>query len=339
MSIQENYLLSSLTTFQIGGKADFFVEIRNQSDLVAALEFAHKKTIPIFVLGGGSNILISDEGYRGLVIRNKLSTLTIEDSGEITVGAGEVWDEVVTAAVKKNLAGIECLSGIPGSAGGAVVQNIGAYGQTLSDVVTEVTAVSLESGEEKIFTPTDCKFEYRGSWFKKNPGKYIVTKFKIHLNREAKPTITYPDVLKNFAGNPNPTLSEVREVIVQIRASKGYVIMADYESYKTAGSFFKNPVIEESQFEKLQPLFGDEGLNRFWKTPKGIKLAAAFLMQEAGFPKGYQEGEVGISPKHSLSIVNFGNATASEVKELAEKIKSVVFSKFGVELEEEVLYV
>ncbi len=339
MEIKSNQLLSELTTFRIGGPASFFAEVASMDELNQAMEFAKSKNLAVFVLGGGSNILVSDSGFDGLVIRNKMKGLTIQDSGGVIVGAGENWDDVVAAAGKKNLAGVECLSGVPGSAGGAVVQNIGAYGQTVGDLVTKVYAVDLATGEEKHFSADECQFVYRNSMFKKNPGKYIVTKFELRLNPSGSPMISYPQVKKHFEKISNPTLQQVREFIIQIRASKGYVIMEGFERFNTAGSFFKNPVVNDQLFEKLKPMFGDETLNRFWQMPNGVKLAAAFLLQEAGFEKGYREGNVGISPKHSLSLVNFGGGTANEVLELAKKIKSVVLEKFGVELEEEVLYV
>lgn len=352
MQIQENYPLSKLTTFGLGGPADFYVEVERISELHEALDFAHLKKLPVFVIGGGSNVLVSDDGFRGLVIRNHIPSLDVEDSGMVWIGAGENWDMVVATSIEKNLAGIECLSGVPGSAGGAVVQNIGAYGQTLGDIVEKVHTIEVATGKEKEFLVNDCEFEYRSSYFKKNPNKYVVTKFLIKLLPNGQPNISYPHVRKNFEKKSKPSLSDVREFIIKLRASKGYVIMPGYDCFLTAGSFFKNPIITQEQFEKLAPMLGDESLNRFWpastshdevgrggKTPKGVKLAAAFLMESAGFGKGYQDGNVGISPKHSLSLINLGNASASEVKDLAKKIKGVVLEKFGVELEEEVLYV
>ena len=337
LEYKSNYPLSELTTFHIGGPASFFVEVTNENELKEALDFANSKKKSVMAIGGGSNLLISDKGFDGLVIRNKIKELVVNDSGEVMVGAGENWDDVVGVTVEKDLSGIEALSGVPGSAGGAIVQNIGAYGQTIGDLAKEVHAINTETGEEKIFSANQCEFVYRNSFFKQNPGKYIVTRFTFKLVPGGEATITYRDVKKHFEGRPQPTLSEVRQFIIRLRASKGYLIMPGYESYNTAGSFFKNPMVSQKQYEKLKPMLGDITLNRFWETPKGIKVAAAYLMQEAGFGKGYKEGNVGISPKHSLSIVNFGGATANEVIAFADKIKKVVLEKFGVALEEEVL--
>lgn len=338
MEFISNYPLSQLTTFHIGGPADYFVAVTNEAEVKQALEFAREKKLPVLVLGHGSNVLVSDEGFHGLVIHNQIKGLKLEDNGLMQIGAGEDWDEVVARAVENNLAGIECLSGIPGSAGGSLVQNIGAYGQTLGDLVIEVEAVETITGNHKTFLPKDCGFEYRNSWFKSNPGQFIVTNFKLQLRPAGRATLTYPDLLKKF-GATSPSLREVRSAVLEIRASKGYLIMPGYESYNTAGSFFKNPIVSGEQFEKLRPSFGEESLNRFWPTANGVKLAAAFLLQEAGFGKGYRAGRVGISPKHSLSLINFGGAKAAEIKALAEKIKHVILEKFGVRLEEEVLYI
>lgn len=339
MDIQANYPLAELTTFHIGGPALYFAKTANLDELKSALAFAREKNLAVLVLGGGSNLLVSDKGFDGLVIHNKIKGLTIEDSGLVTVGAGENWDEVVAQTVGKGLAGIECLSGVPGSAGGAVVQNIGAYGQTAGEVVLKVSAIEINTGQAKNFSTAECGFKYRSSWFKSNPNKYIVTSFQLKLKPGGEPTITYAHVKKHFDGKPEPSLSDLRQFIIRIRASKGYLIMPGYEGYNTAGSFFKNPVISQEQFEPLRLKFGDPALNRFWITPNGVKLAAAYLMEESGFHKGYREGNVGISPKHSLSLVNFGNASASDVKALADKIRNVILEKFGVSLEEEILYV
>ncbi|MBI2356397.1 MAG: UDP-N-acetylmuramate dehydrogenase [Candidatus Doudnabacteria bacterium] len=338
MKVEENYSLKNLNTFEIEAKARFFVEAASEQEIFEALEFARNKNLEIFVLGGGSNILLSDAGFEGLVIKNNIAELRITDYG-LTVGAGENWDDVVAPAVEKNLAGIECLSGVPGTAGGAVVQNIGAYGQTLSDAVSEVHVIEAASGRSKIFGKQECEFEYRNSIFKRKPGKYIVTKVILMLNMGTAPNTSYPHVKKHFEKKPNPTLADVRQFIIKLRASKGYLIMPGYESYKTAGSFFKNPIVSREQFEPLKPLLGDASLNRFWEVPNGMKIAVAFLMEQAGFQKGYREGSVGISPKHSLSLVNFDGAKASEVKALADKIKLAVSEKFGVKLEEEILLV
>lgn len=339
MDIREQYNLSNVTTFAIGGPANYFCVVQSIDDLAEALDFSSNKKIPVLILGGGSNVLISDSGFEGLVIQNQIQGLIIEDSGLVRIGAGENWDGIVNSIVKKELAGVECLSGVPGTAGGGLVQNIGAYGQTLGELVVSVEAVEISSRKSRVFSPQECEFEYRSSFFKRNPNKYIVTGFQIKLIPQGKPSTSYPHVAKHFEKNPNPSLSEVREFIIRLRGSKGYLQLPGYERYNTAGSYFKNPIVSFNQYKQLESILGSADLNRFWPLDNGVKIAAAFLMQEAGFAKGYQEGNVGISPKHSLSIINLGQAKAIEVKTFAEKIKKVVEEKFGVRLEEEVLYI
>ncbi len=338
LKIAENFQLAPLTTFRIGGLATFFAEVNSEQELSEAIGFARKQELPIFVLGGGSNILISDQGIEGLVIQYQRKGVRVQ--GEILEAqAGESWDDVVALAVKHNLAGIECLAGVPGSAGGAVVQNIGAYGQTLGDAVSEVSVVELATGKLKRFSPAECEFEYRNSLFKKNPGRYLVTSFSLKLLSGGLPNISYPQVAKHFGHESTPSLAQVRDFVIRLRASKGYVIMPGFECYQTAGSFFKNPVVSSEQFNHLKPLLGEAELNRFWPSERGVKLAAAYLLERAGFSKGYREGAAGISPKHALSLVNFGQAQAREIRTLADKIKQRVWEKFGVKLEEEVLLV
>ena len=338
MQIEENKSLAELTTFQIGGKAKFFVRVESATEALQAVDFARQKNLPIFVLGRGSNIVVSDRGFEGLVIKNEIKGLEIKGS-LMEIGAGETWDDVVRSAVERKLAGIECLSGIPGSAGGAAVQNIGAYGQTLADVVSNIEAIEVATGESKIFLRQECEFTYRSSLFKNNPNKYIVTKFQLKLDPAGEPTVTYAHIVKHFEKRPKPNLAELRQFIIKIRGSKGYLIMLGYESYKTAGSFFKNPVVSLAQFEKLKDELGDRSLNRYWEQPNGVKIAVAYLMEKNGFVKGYRKGSVGISPKHSLSIINLGHAKASEVKKFAEEIKKTIKDKTGIDLEEEILYV
>jgi UDP-N-acetylmuramate dehydrogenase len=339
MQVKQNISLKNLNTFGVEASARFFVEATKDEEVLAALEFARKNNLPVFILGGGSNVLLSDKEIDGLVIQNKILGLNIESDGTIEIGAGEDWDHVAEQVVTKNMAGIECLSGVPGSAGGAVVQNIGAYGQTLGDTVSHVEVIEIVSGQKRTFDAKECEFGYRKSLFKVNPSKYVVTRFEIKLKPDGQATVSYPHVKKHFEKKPNPSLAEVRQFIIRLRANKGYVIMPGYESYKTAGSFFKNPIVNAEQFELLKPILGDISSNRYWEIPNGVKIAAAFLMQEAGFAKGYREGNVGISPKHSLSLVNFDGARATELKMLADDIQKKVFEKFGVKLEEEVLLV
>ena len=339
MEFLKDYGLAELTTIKIGGKADYFCIVHSEQELREAWAKARQAGWPIMMLGNGSNVVISDAGFQGLVIRNQIMGLEFRPDGEVLVGAGENWDEVVAASAKKRLAGIECLSGIPGSAGGGVVQNIGAYGQTLGDVVVRVQALETATGSMREFAAAECNFEYRNSLFKRQSNQYLVTQLTLCLQPNGTPHAEYPEIQKIAKERGGLNLEQLREQILAIRAKKGYLIMPGIDSYNTAGSFFKNPVVGAEKFEELKPLLGDQSLNRFWPVANGVKLAAAFLVQEAGFPKGYRTGRVGISPKHALSIVNFGGAASAEVTALAAEIKTAVAAKFGVELEEEILYI
>ncbi|MBI4135712.1 UDP-N-acetylmuramate dehydrogenase [Candidatus Uhrbacteria bacterium] len=336
---RENEPLAPYTTFKIGGPAKYFFVAKSADDMVATVSAALDCGVPFFVLAGGSNILVSDQGFDGLVILSAIKGLHTELKGGkamVTAGAGENWDELVARATEQNWAGIECLSGIPGTVGAAPVQNIGAYGQSVGDVVHSVEAVDSRDGARITFDNAGCEFGYRASIFKKMKGRYIIVAVTIALAPNAPPLLAYHDLQECFKGK-SPMLSEVRRAVIEIRARKGYVIMPEYECYKTAGSFFMNPIISDTEFQALRPKIKECPSPWYWELDDGrIKVSAACLLQSAGFSKGYRKGNVGISPKHSLSIVNFGGASAVDVVGLAEDIKKSVQEKFGINLKEEV---
>lgn len=339
MEIREKVKLADYTTFKVGGDAGYFTIVRSEEDAKEAVNFAKQKKIPIFILGGGSNIVVSDDGFQGLVIKNEIKGLEVKGD-YMEAGGGENWDELVKVAVEMDLQGIECLSGIPGSFGGAVVQNVGAYGQTLADRIDSVEALDTESGQIKFLGKRECLFAYRTSLFKQNPGKYIVTKATMKLYPNRQPTLAFPAVERFFADNPNPTLLDVRKAVIEIRAGKGMVISAMHESYKSAGSFFTNPVISREDFDKIFTMIKCPD-NWYWLDESGllVKVAAACLITQAGFAKGQMIGQAQVSPKQPLAIINPGKATAADIKSAAETIKAAVRDKFGVELTEEIIYV
>lgn len=342
LNIEQDKLLAPYTTFNVGGAAKYFIEVFDEKGLLQAIEFAQDKNLPIFILGGGSNILISDEGFDGLVILNRIKGLEIDPvSGRVRMGAGEVWDEMVKKVVEASLGGLECLSGVPGSVGGAVVQNIGAYGQTISDVIEEVEILNTETLNIEKLSAAECKFVYRNSLFKSNPGKYVLNYVVMKLMPDGKPAITYHDLVDYFQGR-EPTVAEVRDAVIEIRARKGMVITQSHESYQSAGSYFKNPIIEKMHFDEIHPDLSVDAPATpwFWELPDGrIKIAAAFLIGAAGFGKGTSFGEAGVSPKHNQSLINLGNAKAIDIKNLSDKIKIAVEKKFGIPLEEEILMI
>lgn len=347
INIQENKPLKQLTTFDIGGSADFYATISSTVDLAAALDFAKSRKLEIFVLGGGSNILVSDQGFTGLVIQNQIKGFEAKEIPEgvlVKIGAGEDWDHVVERCVNKGLHGIECLSGVPGSAGGAVVQNIGAYGQTIGDVVKSVDVVELKTGNKKTLNSNQCEFEYRQSLFKKNSSEYIVTGFEIQLKKTESSSLTYHDLINYFKDKTGaPSLTDVRKAVIATRAKKGYLVLPGYEKFKTAGSFFKNPVVDRDSFLKIKDWKEKHKIKGecldpwFWEVSRNkIKIAAPCLILHAGFKKGFIKGKVGVSPKHPLALINLGGASASELLNLAEEITQTVKEKFGIELEKEV---
>ncbi|GAC1413297.1 MAG: UDP-N-acetylmuramate dehydrogenase [Candidatus Doudnabacteria bacterium] len=323
INLEQNKTLAPLTTFGIGGGAKYFTEVRNEDELLEALEYAQKEKLEILVLGGGSNILISDSGFDGLVILNRIKGVKVHGDA-VTVGAGEDWDELVVKTIENNLVGIENLSGIPGTVGGAVVQNIGAYDQTFGDTVDFVNVINCKTLIKEQLKAADCHFAYRNSVFKENIGNYAVTSVQLKLN-----------VTEN-----SESLHKSRNKTLTTRAQKGMLISDEVESYRSAGSYFKNPIIAKDHFDNVFEGIKDTPPDKAWFWEVGadkVKLSAAYLIELSGFKKGYENNGAGISPKHNLSLINVNNATAQSVDDLALAIKKAVAEKFRVNLEEEVI--
>ncbi|HMY71646.1 MAG TPA: UDP-N-acetylmuramate dehydrogenase [Blastocatellia bacterium] len=344
--IQENVSLAPLTTLGIGGAARFFVEVGSEDELHATLDFAAQRRLPVFILGGGSNLLIADEGFPGLVIRVALKGIVWGE--QVTVGAGESWDDFVGQCVERNLAGIECLSGIPGSVGGTPVQNVGAYGQEVSETITKVRALDRLSNRIVELSNADCRFGYRTGIFNSTErDRYVVLAVTYALRPAGEPALRYPDLKNFFAGRTDrPTLNEVRQAVIAIRAQKGMVIQPNDPNCRSAGSFFKNPVLAVEDFARLEASAQAQGLLRegerlphFSAADGQIKVPAAWLIERAGFQKGYAKGQAGISSKHTLAIINRGNATAREVLALVQEIQQRTAARFGVQLTPEPVFV
>lgn len=322
-----------LTTFGVGGKIDTYIEVESRGELPEAVKKIKEKNLPIFILGGGSDILVSDKDFKGAVI--KYIGNNIEIDGELLVAeAGVEWDELVEKAVEENLQGIECLSGIPGTTGAAPIQNIGAYGQEIKDTFVSLTAYDMENDKFVEFKDKDCLFGYRESIFKKKEywQKYIITDVTLKLKKGGKPSITY-DSLIRFLGEKNikdPTLRDVRESVLTIRAGK----FENPKEVGNAGSFFKNPTLTVEQLMKLKSTYPeiparDNGDGTF----KGM---AGWFIEQAGW-KGKTFKGAGVSSKHALILINpKGQATAKDIFELSEKIIEDIDKKFGVKLEREV---
>lgn len=360
MEIKKNYPLKELTTLKVGGPARYFVKVSTEEEVARALTFARKQDLNVFVLGGGSNILVSDYGFDGLVIKNEIKGIETKIKRQVvllTVGAGENWDDIVGLAVKNNWQGIECLSGIPGTLGAAPIQNINAYGQSFESVCRQVVAVDIKNTKAKTFKNGDCEFSYRDSLFKRSTGRYLITRITLELKRGGDPLLEYRDFQERFSDlRGKPDLRDVRKAVIEVRAKKGYVILPGYECYKSAGSFFLNPIVESSEFRRIRSFVERwkskntvkvEGATRsgcpdpwFWELPTGkVKLGAACLMETAGFHPGYKKGKVAISPKHALALINLGGAKAKDVLDLAKKIQDRVYNKFSILIEPEVQFV
>jgi UDP-N-acetylmuramate dehydrogenase len=336
--LKENVSLKNLTTFKVGGKARYLAKVKDKKELVDAINFTRKKNIPIFVLGGGSNVLISDKGFGGLVIcyvGRKVSFKKIDEEHILVkADAGVIWDKLVELVVKKNLQGIEFLSGIPGTVGASPVQNIGAYGQELKDVFYKLVAYDLKSNKFVKFDRKKCQFGYRESFFKKpeNKGRFIITSVTLRLNRNTSPKIKYTSLVEYLdkKGIKKPTLKEVRQAILELRRQK----LEDPAIFGNAGSFFKNPIIKENLFKEFARKYPD--IPHFPAGTKKIKLFAGWLIEKAGW-KGKKYKNAAVSNKNALVIVNpKGQATAREIKELSEKIIEDVYRKFNIKLEPEV---
>jgi UDP-N-acetylmuramate dehydrogenase len=345
MVIQENLPLAPLTTLNVGGPARYFAEARTVADVRAAVDQARSHQWPLFVLGGGSNLVISDAGWPGLVLKIAIGGMDFRfenGQGIFEVGAGQQWDTLVGAAVERNCAGIECLSGIPGSVGGTPVQNVGAYGQEVAETISGVQALDLRDGQVRELCNEACGFGYRTSIFNTSEkGRYIIVGVTYALRPGGEPRIQYADLKKYFAGRTRPSLAETREAVRQVRASKSMLITPGDEDARSAGSFFKNPVLSESEYFAVAERAAARNLQipSYPALEAHRKISAAWLVEQSGFHKGYTKGPVGISRKHALAIVNRGGATAADVIALKNEIQQRVLGTFGVQLHPEPVFV
>jgi UDP-N-acetylmuramate dehydrogenase len=338
MLLEENKPLAPYTTFGIGGPARWFVQAHAIADVVEAAQWARERGVPVFVLGGGSNLLVSDRGFDGLVLHVAIRGVSEQDVGRDTVlfrvAAGEDWNRFVQRAVDENCAGIECLAGIPGTVGGTPVQNVGAYGQEVASVIGRVCAYDLRDGGVVEFGREQCEFAYRRSRFNTTDrGRYVVLRVDYQLRRGGAPELRYADLQRAFAADAKPSLAEVAETVRQIRQRKGMLLVAGDADCRSAGSFFKNPVVAAENAERISAAAGRE-VPRFSAGSDGlVKIPAAWLIEHAGFAKGYALGAAGVSTKHTLALVNRGGASALDVLSLADQIRNAVQDKFGIALE------
>ena len=341
MTLQENIPLAPFTTFGVGGPARYFIAASDQQEVLDAVRFAADRSLPLFVLGGGSNLVVSDSGFPGVVLKIGLrGILEREEKGKriFDVAAGEDWDSFVALTVAQDCAGIETLSGIPGSVGGTPVQNVGAYGQEVSETITSVRVLDMDSMQVHDLGNGECGFAYRTSIFNStHRGRFIVLRVTYALTPGGKAKLTYADLQKRFADYPGtPPLATVRDAVRKIRHSKGMLIVEGDPDCRSAGSFFKNPIVSANVYDDI--VQAAQSMSIFGTPPKypagegQVKLSAAWLVEHAGFKKGYGNGPVGISTKHTLALVNRGGATAADILALKQEVQSGVQQKFGIEL-------
>jgi UDP-N-acetylmuramate dehydrogenase len=340
--LQRDVPLAPLTTIGIGGPAKFFLRAESVSDVREALAWAAMQALPLFVLAGGSNLLIADEGFEGLVLQIALRGIAFGEDGRATVAAGEPWDEFVASAVARGFAGVECLSGIPGFTGATPIQNVGAYGQEVAETIVAVEALDRASGAIVGFTNDECRFGYRASRFKNlERERYIVLAVSFQLRPGGAATVKYPDLRKYLDehGVQMADLAAVREAVIAVRKRKGMVLDPSDPDTRSDGSFFMNPIIPVAELTpflaRARARFGDDHAVPHFPAGDEVKLSAAWLIEHAGFTKGFVLGNVGLSSKHTLAVINRGGGTAREVVELVKLIQGKVRECFGVEMHPE----
>ena len=339
MLLREQVSLAPHTTFGIGGPARYFVEATDEGSVLEAVRYARENRLPLFVLGGGSNLLVSDVGFPGVVLH--IAMMGIEQEGNLfRAAAGENWDNFVSLAIDRGYGGIECLAGIPGTVGGTPVQNVGAYGQEVSTTITTVRILDrnhLTFGELPAAT---CGFSYRRSIFNStHRDRFIVTRVVYRLRPKAFPVMSYPDLKRYFHDRQDtPTLAEVAAAVREIRHQKGMLLVEGDPDCRSAGSFFKNPMVPQAQYDGIA---AQSALQvPCYPAPRGyVKIPAAWLVEQAGFQKGFALGAAGISSRHTLALINRGGATASDMVLLRDLIAAKVEQGFGVHLEPEPVWV
>jgi UDP-N-acetylmuramate dehydrogenase len=328
--------LSKYTSLRVGGPATKIVQVSTEAQIIAAIEEAGNT--PILIMGGGTNVLIADKGFEGTVIRISNNSVQSEvdacSGGTLTIGAGEDWDSFVQTTINSGFAGLETLSGIPGTVGAAPIQNIGAYGHEVSEFITRVRTYDRQLKEIYTFTNSQCEFTYRNSYFKAHPGRYVVleVQFQLRIGEFSDP-ITYLELSKKLGIEPGDKASVIatRAAVLELRASKGMLLSPDDRDSWSAGSFFTNPIISQQAADALPDAAPK------WPLNDGrVKISAAWLIENAGMHKGDEVGGARISTKHVLALTNSGDATAADIAELARRARGQVREVFGITLEAEV---
>lgn len=343
LRVERDVPLALRTTLELGGAAEYFVEVSDEASIARALAWARERELAVSILGGGSNVVVSDAGARGLVVSIASRGIVWEERGRrvrVTAAAGEPWDPLVATTVARGLGGLECLSGIPGRVGAVPIQNVGAYGQEVSTTIVSVRVLDRASGEVTESSPEACAFAYRQSAFKRAPARSIVLAVSFELERDAAPLVAYDQLAQALerAGTPS-SLASVRATVLALRRAKSMVIEPDDENRRSVGSFFVNPVVDASEAERVVSQALAAGLvaapNEIprWPADGGkVKLAAGWLVERAGFARGARRGAVGISTRHALALVHHGGGTSAALLALAREVRDGVQARFGVTL-------
>lgn len=347
--------IAEYTTIGLGGKAKYFISCQTVDEIRSAIEFGERENLRIEILGGGSNVIFPDEGFDGLVIKIDSKGISLdadERCTRVSASAGEVWDDLVKMCVEKNIAGVECLSGIPGSVGATPIQNVGAYGQEVQDTIVCVKAMNRKSLEIVELNNGRCEFGYRKSRFKsKDKDRFVIVEVCYKLQNDGEPLIRYDELLDYIKSKKKETeeriqekgkitLSIVRDAVLALRRRKSMLIDPADPNSRSVGSFFVNPVLSEVEHSSFKERLSLIGIKRapFYKDPHGVKIPAAWLVENAGFSKGFRKNGVGISSNHSLALVNF-SGTRKEILSLASEIEDAVFEKFGIRLQKEAVVI
>lgn len=330
--------LAPYCTMGVGGPARFLVEVADETAVLAAFQWAQERGLALYLLGGGSNLVVADTGVDGLVVQVALKGVRSRDVGdgvEVTAAAGEPWDALVAHTVERGWAGLECLSGIPGLVGATPIQNVGAYGQEVSQTVTAVRALDRRAGDIVTLAGEGCGFGYRTSRFKRDePDRFIVLSVTYRLRPGGAPAVRYADVERELArrGIARPSLADVRSSVLAIRRSKSMVLDPADPNRRSCGSFFLNPVVDQATFERVSRAAGDPAMPRWREADARVKLSAAWLIEHAGLRRGDGPGPVALSTGHSLAIVCREGARSTDVAAFARDIRSRVEARFGIRL-------
>jgi UDP-N-acetylmuramate dehydrogenase len=328
--------LAELTKHGVGGPAKHNVRETEEDTLVAAVETANMRGVQARIKGGGSNVVIPDAGVAGLVIRleNRGARFGAPGDGVVHVAAGEPWDEVVAESVRRNLQGIECLSGIPGLTGATPIQNVGAYGQEVAETIVSVRAFDRTTLDVQELAANECGFGYRDSRFKSvEPERFIVLGVTFALRPGGAPALRYAELVRHFAdrGEGAPSLAAVRDATIALRRAKSMVYDRTDPNHRSCGSFFTNPVVNREHADRVERAVA-VSMPRYPQAGGGVKLSAGWLIEQAGFARGLRRGAVGLSTRHALALVCHDGATARDVLALAQEIRAGVSARFGVEL-------